>query len=71
MSEKEIPKKRSSKIYLYVPYAWVEKAVEIGWEAPSELKPPPHNAYAVLMEWKRDEEPQMPFKSHSREVGDG
>lgn len=67
MSETETPKKRNCKIFLYVPHAFVERAIEIGWENPSDLGPP-HNNYSVLMEWKKDSEPRMPFRSRSREV---
>lgn len=67
MSETETPKKRNCKIFLYVPHAFVERAIEIGWENPSSLAPAPKSC-AILMEWKHDSEPKMPFRSRSREV---
>lgn len=52
----------SERVFLYVPHSWVEKAIEVGWEDPSDLGPP-HNNYSVLMEWKKGGEPVMPFKT--------
>lgn len=60
----------SRRVFLYVPHSFVEKAIEIGWEDPSDLGPP-HNSYSVLMEWKKDGEPVMPFRSRSREQRSG
>jgi hypothetical protein len=63
MSEQESQK--SERVFLYVPHSWVEKALSVGWENPSDLGPP-HNSYSVLMEWKRDDEPKMPFRSREK-----
>ncbi len=56
------PKER---IYLYTPHSWVRKAIEIGWEVADDLGPP-HNSYSLLMEWKREGEPVMPFDSREK-----
>jgi hypothetical protein len=53
------------RIFLYVPFSWVNKAFEVGWESPSDLGPP-HNHHSVLMEWKKGGEPVMPFKSKEK-----
>lgn len=63
MSEQESQK--SERVFLYVPHSWVEKALSVGWEDPSDLGPP-HNNYSVLMEWKRDSDPVMPFRSREK-----
>lgn len=63
-------KNASERIFLYVPHSWVEKAIEVGWEDPADLGPP-HNHYSVLMEWKKDGKPVMPFRSRSREQCNG
>lgn len=57
----------NERVFLYVPHAFVERAIEVGWEDPSDLGPP-HNNYSVLMEWKKGGKPIMPFRSRSREV---
>ena len=53
------------RVFLYVPHAWVEKAIQVGWEDPTDLGPP-HNHYSILMEWKKGGQPVMPFKSRER-----
>lgn len=53
------------RIFMYVPHSWVEKALEIGWENPTDLGPP-HNNYSMLMEWKKDSNPIMPFRSREK-----
>lgn len=55
----------SEQIFLYVPHAWAEKALEIGWVIAGDLGPP-HNNYSILMEWKKDGEPVMPFKTRGQ-----
>lgn len=56
---------KNERVFLYVPHAWVDKAIEAGWESPADLGPP-HNHYSVLMEWKKDSEPVMPFRSREQ-----
>lgn len=68
MSETETPRKRNSKIFLYVPHAWLDKAIEVGWTNPCDLGPP-HNNYSILMEWTHDCEPVMPFRSREKRGG--
>ena len=58
-------RKNNERVFLYVPHAWVEKALEVGWESPSDLGPP-HNHYSVLMEWRKDGDPVMPFRSREQ-----
>lgn len=58
-------RKNSVRVYLYVPHSWVEKALSLGWENPSDLGPP-HNSYSVLMEWMGEGEPVMPFRSREK-----
>lgn len=55
----------TERVFLYVPYAWVEKAIEVGWENPCDLGPP-HNHYSTLMEWKKGGRPIMPFRSREK-----
>jgi hypothetical protein len=58
-------KSKSERIFLYVPHAWFEKALELGWENPLNLGPP-HNNYSILMEWRKDGEPIMPFRCREK-----
>lgn len=53
------------RIYLYTPHSWVRKAIEIGWVVAGDLGPP-HNSYSILMEWKHEGEPVMPFNSREK-----
>lgn len=53
---------KREQIFLYVPHAWAKKALEIGWVLAGDLGPP-HNNYSILMEWKKDDKPVMPFKT--------
>lgn len=41
------------------------KALEIGWVVAGDLGPP-HNSYSILMEWKQEGEPVMPFASREK-----
>lgn len=65
MDNRSVDNRSVERVFLYVPYAWVKKAFEVGWESPSDLGPP-HNHYSVLMEWKKDGNPVMPFRSRTR-----
>lgn len=53
---------RKERIFLYTPYSWVRRAIEIGWEVAGDLGLP-HNSYSILMEWTKDDKPVMPFKT--------
>lgn len=64
MSKSE-QKNGNERVFLYVPHAWFEKALEVGWENPADLSPP-HNNYSILMEWRKGGEPVMPFRSREK-----
>lgn len=59
------PRNPNEQVFLYVPHSWAKKALEIGWVLAGDLGPP-HNSYSILMEWKQEGEPVMPFKSREK-----
>lgn len=58
-------RKENEQIFLYVPHSWAQKALDIGWVLAGDLGPP-HNNYSILMEWKKDGQPVMPFRSREK-----
>lgn len=54
-------------VIAFVPFEWVERALELGWREPFDLGHAPHDFYRVGMEWPHDSEPPMPWVNRSAE----